>query len=37
MLVGAHGAWIDVEVGVELHQANPESAAFKQGAEGGGR
>ena len=37
MLVGAHRAWIDVEVGVEFHQANPETAAFKQGAEGRGR
>ena len=34
MLEGRHGAGIDVEVGVELHQVDAEAAALKQAADG---
>ena len=37
VLEGRHGAGIDVEVGVELHQVDAEAAALKQAADGGGR
>ena len=36
VLVGAHGARVDVQVRVELLDADLEAAAFEQGAEGGG-
>ena len=37
VLEGRHGAGIDVQVRVELHQVDFESAAFKQAADGGRR
>jgi hypothetical protein len=37
VLVGVHGAGIDVEVGIELLQRDLEPAIFQQGAERGGR
>ena len=36
VLIGAHGARIDVEVGIELAQADLIAAGLKQGAESGG-
>src|SRR5208282_5021965 len=36
VLVGVHGAGIDVEVGIKLLQGDFEAAIFEQGAEGGG-
>jgi hypothetical protein len=36
VLIGAHGARIDVEVRVELLDAHLQPAAFEQGAQGGG-
>ena len=35
VLEGRHGAGIDVEVGVELHQVDAEAAGFEQAADGG--
>ena len=37
VLEGRHGAGIDVEVGVELHQVDAQTAALKQAADGGRR
>ena len=37
VLEGRHGAGIDVEVGVELHQVDAQAAALKQAADGSGR
>ena len=37
VLVGAHGARIDVDIGVELLHADRETAAFEQHADRGGR
>ena len=36
VLEGAHGAGVDVEVGVELHEVDAESAGLEQAADGGG-
>ncbi len=36
VLKGRKRAWIDVEIGVELHQVDPEAAALEQAADGGG-
>ena len=36
VLIGAHGARIDIEVRVELLDAHFETAAFEERAEGGG-
>ncbi len=36
MLEGRHGAGVDVEVGVELHQVDAEAAGFEKSADGGG-
>ena len=35
VLEGAHRAGIDVEVGVELHQVDPDAASLEQAADGG--
>src|SRR4029077_17984319 len=35
VLEGRHGAGVDVEVGVELHQVDLEAAAFEEAADGG--
>ena len=35
VLEGAHGAGVDVEVRVELHQVDPHAARLKQAADGG--
>ena len=37
VLEGRHGAGIDVEVGVELHQVDAQAAALKQAADGSSR
>ena len=37
MLKGGHGAWIDIQVGIELHHIHAQAAAFKQAADGGRR
>ena len=37
MLEGGHGAWVDVEVRVKLHQIDFEPATLQQAADGGGR
>ena len=37
MLEGRHGPGVDVEVGVELHQVDPEAAALEQAADGSSR
>ena len=37
VLEGRHGAGIDVEVGIELHQVDAQAAALKQAADGGRR
>jgi hypothetical protein len=36
VLIGAHGPWIDVEVGVEFLDTHFQAAAFKEGTERGG-
>ena len=36
VLVGAHGPWIDVEVGVEFLDTDLQAPAFKEGTERGG-
>ena len=35
VLEGAHGAGVDVEVGVELHEVDAESAGLEEAADGG--
>ena len=35
VLEGRHGAGVDVEVGVELHEVDAESAGLKQATDGG--
>ncbi len=35
VLEGRHGAGVDVEVGVELHQVDAEAAGLEQAADGG--
>ncbi len=37
VLEGRHGAGVDVEIRVELHQVDFEPAAFEQAADGGRR
>jgi hypothetical protein len=29
MLVGAHGSWIDIEIGVKLHQADFKASSLE--------
>ena len=36
VLEGRHGAGVDVEVGVELHQVDAEAAGFEKSADGSG-
>jgi hypothetical protein len=36
MLKWRHGAGIDVEVGIELHEVDPETAAFEKTTNGSG-
>ena len=36
VLVGAHRAGVDVQVGIKFHQAHPQTATLQEGAEGGG-
>ncbi len=36
MLIGVHGAWVDVEVGVELADGDGVSSALEQPPKGGG-
>ena len=36
MLIGRHGPWIDVEVGIELLQLHGEPPVFQEGPDGGG-
>ncbi len=33
VLIGAHGPWIDIEIGVELAQAHAEPARLEQRSE----
>jgi hypothetical protein len=35
MLVGGHGAGVDVKIGVQFHDGDADAAAFKDGADGG--
>jgi hypothetical protein len=37
VLERAHGAWIDVDVRIQLHHADPEAARFENGAQRGCR
>jgi hypothetical protein len=36
VLEGRHGAGIDVQVGIELHQIDAQAAGFEQATDGGG-
>ena len=34
MLVGGHGPWVDVEVGIELHHGDGDAAVLEDTADG---
>ena len=36
VLIGRHGAWVNVEVGVELDDGDAQAARFEEEADGGG-
>ncbi len=33
VLIGRHGSWIDVDVGIELHQGDREASGFENGTD----
>lgn len=37
MLVWRHGAWVDIDVGIELLNGDAQSSRFKQSSKGCGR